>query len=162
MDSILIRVDNRLVHGQILEAWVPFLKAVSIIVVNDEVAGDLFRESVIRMVVPSYIELYVFDVEEFSKSCSYENWKFGRSIVLFDTIGDALSAYTQGFAYDRINIGNVHDGEGKCCVSSSIFLDRKEAEALRTLVDSGVTVEIQCIPSDRPVDFRDVEEKIKL
>jgi mannose/fructose/N-acetylgalactosamine-specific phosphotransferase system component IIB len=162
MDSILVRVDNRLVHGQILEAWVPSLKAVSIIVVNDEVARDLFRESVIRMVVPSYIELYVFDVEEFSKSCSYNDWKFGRSIILFDRIGDALRAYNLGFAYDRINIGNVHDGEGKCCVSSSIFLDRKDAEDLKTLVDSGVTVEIQCIPNDRPVDFRDVEEKIKL
>ncbi|MBN2180217.1 MAG: PTS sugar transporter subunit IIB [Deltaproteobacteria bacterium] len=162
MDSILVRVDNRLVHGQILEAWVPSFKAVSIIVVNDEVARDLFRESVIRMVVPSYIKLYVFDVEEFSKSCSYNDWKLGRSIILFDTIGDALRAYNLGFAYDRINIGNVHDGEGKCCVSSSIFLDRKDAEDLKTLVESGVTVEIQCIPNDRPVDFRDVEEKIKL
>ncbi len=102
MDSILVRVDNRLVHGQILEAWVPFLKAVSIIVVNDEVAGDLFRESVIKMVVPSYIDLYVFDVDEFSKSCSYTNWQFGRSIILFDTIQDALRAYKLGFTYGRI------------------------------------------------------------
>jgi len=162
MDSILVRVDNRLVHGQILEAWVPALKAMSIIVVNDEVAGDLFRESVIRMVVPSYIELYVFDVEEFSKSFSYNNWKFGSSIILFERIDDALRAYKLGFAYDRINIGNVHDGEDKCSVSSSIYLDRKDAKGLKTLEDSGVKVEIQCIPSDRPFEYRDVEEKIKL
>ena len=162
MDSILVRVDNRLVHGQILEAWVPFLKAVSIIVVNDEVAEDLIRESVIRMVVPSSIELHVFGVDDFSESCSLQTWKFGRSIILFDTIGDALRAYQHGFVYDRINIGNVHDGEVKCCLSPSIFLGRKEAKDLRTLVDSGVTVEIQSVPTERPVDFRDVEEKIKL
>lgn len=162
MDAILIRVDNRLVHGQILEAWVPFLGSTSIIVVSDEVAGDLFRETVIRMVVPRNIELFVFDVGEFARSCSYRDWKFGRSIILFGNIGDALRAYTLGFQFDKINIGNVHDGEGKCCVTSSIFLDRNDVADLKTLVDSGVRVEIQSIPNERPVDFRDAEEEIIL
>jgi mannose/fructose/N-acetylgalactosamine-specific phosphotransferase system component IIB len=162
MDSILVRVDNRLVHGQILEAWIPFIRASSIIVVNDEVVGDLFRESVIRMVVPSNIELYVFGIEEFSGSSSCKDWQFGRSIVLFESIGDAVRSYKLGFEFDTINIGNVHDDEGKCCLTSAIYLDRNDIEGLESLSDSGVRVEIKCMPRDRPVDFHDAVKKIKL
>ena len=54
-DIALVRVDNRLVHGQILEAWVPFIKAKCIFVVDDNSASDFFCETVIRMAVPSEI-----------------------------------------------------------------------------------------------------------
>ena len=56
-DIALVRVDNRLVHGQILEAWVPFVKAKCIFVVDDHAASDFFCETVIRMAVPSEIEV---------------------------------------------------------------------------------------------------------
>jgi len=57
-EIVLVRVDERLIHGQILEAWVPFLKAACIIVANDGVAADFFRETVMRMAVPSETELF--------------------------------------------------------------------------------------------------------
>ncbi len=55
----LVRVDNRLVHGQILEAWVPFIQAKCIMVVDDKHASDFFCETVIRMAVPSEIEINI-------------------------------------------------------------------------------------------------------
>jgi PTS system mannose-specific IIB component len=44
MEIALVRVDNRLVHGQIIEAWVPFIHAGCIVVVDDDVASDFFRK----------------------------------------------------------------------------------------------------------------------
>jgi mannose/fructose/N-acetylgalactosamine-specific phosphotransferase system component IIB len=58
-NMMLVRVDNRLVHGQILEAWVPFVEARCIMVVDDNSAGDFFCETVIRMAVPSDIEVNI-------------------------------------------------------------------------------------------------------
>ena len=52
MDIALVRVDNRLVHGQIIEGWVPYVRANCIFVVDDDVASDFFRETVIKMAVP--------------------------------------------------------------------------------------------------------------
>jgi mannose/fructose/N-acetylgalactosamine-specific phosphotransferase system component IIB len=72
MDTALVRVDNRLVHGQILEAWVPFLQAACIIVVDDHVAGDFFRETVIKMAVPSEVEVIVSSVKSFSTNFTYQ------------------------------------------------------------------------------------------
>ena len=153
MSSSLIRIDNRLVHGQILEAWVPFISASHIVVVNDEVADDLFRESVIRMAVPREIEMRVYSVEEFSRNLVYENYTKKKSIVLFSSIEDLLRAYRLGFRFDRLNIGNVHNDDCVCRPTMSIFLSENNVKDLMLLVDSGVKIEIRCVPRDRPVDF---------
>ncbi|MBW2545288.1 MAG: PTS sugar transporter subunit IIB [Deltaproteobacteria bacterium] len=157
--SSLIRIDNRLVHGQILEAWVPFIGASHIVVVNDEVADDLFRGSVIRMAVPREIEMRVYSVEEFSRNLTYENYTGKKSIVLFSSIDDLLRAYRLGFRFDRLNIGNVHNGDCVCRPATSISLSENNVKDLMLLADSGVKIEIRCVPRDRPVDFLDALEE---
>jgi len=154
MNSILVRVDNRLVHGQILEAWVPYCSAARIVILNDEVAGDPFRESVIRMVVPSNIEVQVFPVERFSRKFKADEWHDRHTIVLLKDIDDALKAFRAGFTFDRLNIGNVHNENGKYCVTSSIYLSDGERDLLQELTGAGVAVELRCIPKDKPINFR--------
>lgn len=151
MGSFLVRVDNRLVHGQILEAWVPHFRANTIVVVNDEVAGDLFRESVIKMAIPSNIEVVVQGVEAFARESAKEKWEGKRAIVLFRDIHDAVKARRLGFGFDRLNIGNVHNEEGRACITSSIFLNPDEIKELTRLHNEGVRIEMQCIPRDKPV-----------
>jgi mannose/fructose/N-acetylgalactosamine-specific phosphotransferase system component IIB len=160
MGSILVRVDNRLVHGQIFEAWVPFFRATSIVVVNDEVAGDLFRESVIKMAIPSDIEVIVQGVEAFAKEFVKEKWADKRVIVLFRDIHDAVSAWRMGVAFETLNIGNVHNEEGRCCITSSIFLSPGEIDELTGLHDAGVQIVMQCIPRDKPVTYEAVPRPV--
>jgi len=155
----LIRIDNRLVHGQILEAWVPFIGASHIVVVNDEVAGDLFRESVIRMAVPREIEMRVYSVEEFSRTIVYENYTRKKSIVLFGGIDDLLRAYRLGLKFDSLNIGNVHDDGFVCRLTTSISLSEKSLKDLTLLADSGVDIKIRSVPRDRPIDFLEMVNK---
>lgn len=159
VNPCLVRIDNRLVHGQILEAWVPFINASHIVVVNDEVADDLFRESVIRMAVPREIEMRVYSVEEFSRDLIYENYTEKRSIVLFSSIDDLLRAYRLGFRFDILNIGNVCDDGRVCQLTTSISLSEKNLKDLTLLADSGVKIEIRCVPRDRPVDFMEMVNK---
>jgi PTS system mannose-specific IIB component len=161
MKFILTRVDNRLVHGQILEGWVPFLKISCIVIANDEVAGDLFRSSVIRMAVSRNIEVRMHSVEEFSKNYTYDDMEGERAIVLFGNIEDAVRAYGSNFKFKILNIGNIHGSDDKMCFNPSISLNENDIENLVSLVDSGVKVEIRCLPTDRPVDFHDVADKIK-
>ena len=149
----LIRVDNRLVHGQILEAWVPFVSASRIVLVNEEVAGDLFRETVIRMAVPQQIEMHIYGIEEFSRGLAYKKYLEERSIILFGSIDDLLSAYRLGFGFKTLNIGNVHTNNGVYHPTPSISLSEDNVKGLISLADSGVKIELRCVPRDRPVDF---------
>ena len=161
MKFVMVRVDNRLVHGQILEGWLPALRASSIIVVNDDVAADLFRESVIKMAVPSDIDVSVYSVMDFVQSYENGDQVVQRAIVLFKDIDDVLLAYRSGFHYERVNIGNVHDDDGICCVSPATVLNRGDVEKLRELISHGVVVEVQCVPRDKSVNFQEIADDLE-
>jgi len=156
MDFSLIRVDSRLVHGQIIETWLPFLKATRIVVVNDEVAGSFFRETVIRMAVPREAEVLIYGVDEFGSSDITRQDETVRTIVLFSGVNDVARAWTVGFRFKTLNIGNLYSENCKLQCSTSVCLADEDIDHIRFLLDSGVRVELRSVPSDRVVDFRDL------
>ena len=159
-DIALVRVDNRLIHGQILEAWVPYIEASCIILVNDEIAEDFFRETIIRMAVPRDVEVIISSVEDFAGKYPYSTGHGKKTIVLFASIADALKAFQLGFKFDKLNLGNVHhlQSEGKeTSYSPSVFLDDSDVKNILSLMSSaGVQIELKRIPSDTPVDVKDI------
>jgi len=156
MDFSLIRVDSRLVHGQIIETWLPFLKATRIVVVNDEVAGSFFRETVIRMAVPREAEVLIYGVDEFGSSDITRQNESVRTIVLFSGVSDVARAWAAGFRFKTLNIGNLYSENCKLQCSTSVCLADEDMAHIRFLLDSGVSVEMRSVPSDRIVDFRDL------
>ena len=149
-DIALVRVDNRLVHGQILEAWVPHIEAECIIVVDDNSAADFFCETVIRMAVPSHIEVNICTVEDFASHYHFARGKGKKTIVLFSNIADALRAHELGFQFDRLNIGNINHEEYRVCCSPSVFLcDTEIDDILKLLRVRGVAVEIKRVPREK-------------
>jgi mannose/fructose/N-acetylgalactosamine-specific phosphotransferase system component IIB len=156
-DIALVRIDNRLVHGQILEAWVPFIKAKCIVVVNDTAACDFYFETVIRMAVPSEIEVIISTVEDFAKTYIFNRNGGKKTIVLFATVADASRAFNLGFHFNKLNIGNIYNEKYKLCHSSSIFLCDNEISDIRKLLENdGVTIEIRRIPRERAVNIKDI------
>ena len=155
-DIALVRVDNRLVHGQILEAWMPFIKAKCIFVVEDNAASDFFCETVIRMAVPSEIEVNILSVEDFARHYAYKRGGGKRAIVLFSNIADACRAYNLGFHFDKLNIGNIHNEEYKLCCAPSVFLCDNEIQDIITLLEkAGVLIELKRVPREKAVNIRD-------
>ncbi len=156
LNIALVRVDSRLVHGQILEAWVPFIKAKCIIVVNDKVAADPFLETVIKMAVPSDMEVIISSIDDFVQNYTFAHGNGKRTIVLFGSIADACNAFERGFHFDKLNIGNVHNNEYKVCCSSSVFLCDEEISTLENLLKkAGVFVELQRVPKGRAVNIKE-------
>jgi PTS system mannose-specific IIB component len=160
VEYILVRVDNRLIHGQILEAWLPFNKATCIVVVDDEVASDFFRETVIKMAVPREVEVLVFRIDEFARTYTQLDAS-KKAIVLFSTIESAVKAYNLGFRFESLNIGNVYSENFRIRCAASILLSEKDISDIQSLTDMGATVECRCVPKDKPLDFRDVIKKRK-
>jgi PTS system mannose-specific IIB component len=155
-DIALVRVDNRLVHGQILEAWVPFIKAKCILVVDNNSASDFFCETVIRMAVPSDIEVNICSVEDFTANYVYAQGRGKKTIVLFSNIADVLKAYEAGFHFEKLNIGNIHNEEYKVCCAPSVFLCEADVrDVFRLLEEKGVSVELKRVPRERAINIRD-------
>lgn len=156
LNIALVRVDNRLVHGQILESWVPYIDAQCIIVVDNSIAGDVFNETVIRMAVPSDIDLIINNVDDFAHNFVFSHNGGKNTIVLFSSIKDVCKAFDLGFHFDKLNIGNIHHEDFKVCCAPSVFLcDNEIDDILKLLENAGVVVELKRVPREKAVNIRE-------
>ena len=155
-----MRVDNRLVHGQILEAWVPFLKASCIVVADDQVASDFFRETVIRMAVPSEVRVVISGVAEFAENNVFQRGCGPSTIVLFSTVSDASTAYRLGFRFDKLNIGNIYHEECRLCCTQSVQLNDGDIRDITGLRNAGVQIEFRRVPREKPIDLFEIVRNI--
>ncbi len=147
MSIDLVRVDNRLIHGQILEAWVPFVHADHIVVVDNEAATDDLKRSILELATPSNIKLEIVTIQDAIRM--YNEGQFaGRCIVLFSGPCQAYEAYLAGFAFQSLNVGNVHFATGKTRVSRSVCVNREEMDVLQELARLGVEVELRAVPRE--------------
>lgn len=154
MSIVLARIDNRLIHGQVLETWVPYVKANCIVVANDEVAGAPFQKLVMETAVPSGIRVVIAPVEEVARQFASGALRAERVLLLFANSQDALTLHSLGVDYQTLNLGNMHGGEGKRRVSCTIALNPVDIENFKCLENEGVTIRSQCVPLDREQNWR--------
>ena len=144
----LVRVDNRLIHGQIIEAWVPYVKAERIVVVDDATAADPLQRSILELATPGNIRLDVVTIADAVKLQRDRAFDQAHCIVLFAGPCQAYNAFMAGFRFDSLNVGNVHFAQGKTRVSPSVCCDQEELTMLRALARAGVEVEIRAVPRE--------------
>lgn len=149
MSIVLARVDNRLIHGQVLESWVPYVRANYIVVIDDNVANDTFRSQLMKAVVPSTIKLQICSHNQLTELCNNSELEKANVLVLFADPSSALRAYQMGFIFKALNLGNMHVGANKCCISKTLYMDAGDLNALERLAQRGVDISAQCIPTDR-------------
>jgi len=160
MDIALVRVDNRLVHGQILEAWIPYLKASCIAVVDDQVASDFFQETVIRMAVPREVQVIISGLKEFAEAYSFTQGHGKKTILLFSTVSAALTVHLLGFRFAKLNIGNVYNENCRLCCTPSVLLSDTDVNDIKSLHAEGVQIELRRVPKEKPLNFYDVVQKL--
>jgi len=157
----LIRVDNRLVHGQVLEAWLPSLGAHGILVADDEAAGNVLSRSAMSLAIPPGIAFEVVRVAAAAELLrpGGRGPQSPRTLVLLRDVRDAVALHQGGVPIPRLNLGNVHFGAGRKQVSPSVFLDAGEVAALEQLARAGTQVEVRAVPGEAPLPLGDVRAR---
>ncbi len=105
---VLVRVDDRLVHGQVMEGWVPYFKADSIIVASDEVASSSFQRQAIESCSHGNLVVKVAEAKDAIHDICDGRYDTCRVIVLVSGLRDAMRLYEGGLPFTSINIGNLH------------------------------------------------------
>ncbi|MHC1788910.1 PTS sugar transporter subunit IIB [Solidesulfovibrio sp.] len=144
-----VRVDNRLVHGQIIETWLPFTHARMIVVVNDELAGDDLRQEIMSLAIPAGVGIVFLAVSELSGYFSRSPLDIGEALILFSNCRDAQVAYEHGFDFPNLNLGNLHYAPGKRQVCPHVALSKEDESCLDFFKDRGVRLDYRCVPGDQ-------------
>ncbi|HNY64523.1 MAG TPA: PTS sugar transporter subunit IIB [Deltaproteobacteria bacterium] len=156
MNVLLVRVDDRFIHGQILESWIPFLKAQSVVVVNDALACDHFQKTIMSMAIPERIALRIVPVDEAVGLSDDADLDEKRTLVIVSSIKDAYLLFMKGFIFMKLNIGNNKGSEGAKQISYSVWIDEEDLDMLKELMDRGVDVSLQSVPRERTIDVKSI------
>ena len=143
------RVDNRLVHGQVIEGWLPYVAARHLVVANDAMAQDDLRQQITLLAIPQSVETHFVMLEALAdtlRSCDDD------ALVLFEDCKDARQASDAGGAMKSLNIGNLHYGPGKKQLLPHVAVSEQDSEDLRTLLDRRVQLDFRCVPSEKVRD----------
>lgn len=153
MSLVLARIDCRLIHGQVVETWVPYVKANRLIVANDDLAANPVLRSVMELAVPVGIRVRFCRLDEVVAAIAEADRAGDRSILLLSNASDAVKARRDGASFNLLNIGNLHFAEGKVQISPSVFFAPEDFEALRWLRSHGVSVCVKGTPFESGMSF---------
>ncbi len=151
---LLVRVDDRLLHGQLLCSWIPFMKADMLVVVSDEVAKDSFKSAIIRECGEEGLNVVVKGVSEVVRDANCGDFRNVRAILVVRTLKDAMRLYEEGLTFSSLNIGNIHhgDGDGRM-LCPSVILNKEDEEIIEKLKALGVKIDIRDLPTRTPVPY---------
>lgn len=151
MPVVLARVDDRLLHGQVVEGWAPHVGAEAIVVVSNTVCVDEGRCRLMELISPDNIELCVIPTADIKDVLS--RFTPFKIVLLFSDLEAVLEVLELGVALEHVNVGNLHHLKGGVEVAPSVFMNSKDLEVLRCLADMGIMVEAREVPGSRSFDL---------
>lgn len=150
-----VRIDERLIHGQVAGIWAPSLHTQRIIVINDEAAADSLQKSSLRMAAPTSMRLSVLPVESAAKNIRSGKYGKQRLFLVFKNPTDVLRYLKAGGKLTHVNVGNMSYKEGSKDITKSIKVLEEEIDVFESIAAMDINVTAQLVPNDPVVDFMD-------
>jgi mannose/fructose/N-acetylgalactosamine-specific phosphotransferase system component IIB len=146
----LVRLDDRLIHGQVVVGWGQPLNVGFIVLVDDEVRNSAWEQDLYRMGVPASIEVLFVSLAEAGRRLTEWEQDDRAGILLIGDI-DTMAALVGTGQIRKVNIGGVHHRAGRTERLRYVYLTDEEAGKLRGLAANGVLVTAQDVPTARAV-----------
>ncbi|RLD15723.1 MAG: hypothetical protein DRI36_06725 [Caldiserica bacterium] len=155
----VVRVDDRLIHGQVVEGWVKYYGLDKIIIVDDEIFNDEFQKSMMRFSLDESIKLEFSDTRNLKEKWKKWEEEKEKSIVLLKGVKTVLKLVEAGVELKELNVGCIHYEEGKYCIWKAIYWNDEEKRIFKKLKDMGVKIEGRGIPQEFGIDIGKLLEK---
>jgi PTS system mannose-specific IIB component len=158
MPLVLVRVDCRLIHGQVVETWLPHTGANCLLVVNDDLATNSCLRSVMELAVPPSIHVMFCRLGDVASSLGEIDRRGEKAILLCATFEDALRIHRTGVRFPSLNVGNLHYATGKVEISPSVFFAPEDFDAVHSFCHSGIAVNVRATPFDAGTSYEPERE----
>jgi PTS system mannose-specific IIB component/fructoselysine and glucoselysine-specific PTS system IIB component len=157
MPIALYRIDDRLIHGQVVVGWGQPFDLRFIVLVDDEVAASEWEQELYRMAVPPEMEVAFLSVADAANQLAVFNARRDRGVLLVGSIGtmERLVERTVG-QIPAVNVGGVHHATGRVGHLRYVYLTDAEEQGLRRIAAAGIEVTAQDVPATRPVPLEEL------
>lgn len=160
MEGIVnIRVDDRLIHGQVAAFWTNTLNASRIMVIDDAIANDETEKALLRMVAPSTVKTSIISKETAATNIKAGKYAAQRVFVLVKSPVTLLTLLDMGVNITAINIGNMAKRDDTRQIKPSISLSAAEENAIRELLARNITIYAQMVPDHPQIPIQEFLDK---
>jgi len=156
MEIVLTRIDDRLIHGQVVEGWLKSIGVSHIVVISDEVAADKMQQILLSMAVPRNVKVSNYSVKEGAQKLLELQSAKDRVMLLLSRPADVLRLIDYGVKLTSVNVGGMHYSQGKRQVLRNVSVDENDVKALREISSRGIALEGRVLPPDDMVNVMEV------
>ena len=145
-----MRIDDRLIHGQIVTAWISDSKAGEILVADDMAAKDPTQQMLLKLAVPAKIKLTIVSIET-----AAEDQSNTKVLLIVRNPKTALDLFERGFYIESVNVGNIsnaHSMVGRKRLLPYIYVEPEDIANLTAIAEKNIRLDVRAVPNDKSID----------
>ncbi|MGL5856283.1 MAG: PTS sugar transporter subunit IIB [Cetobacterium sp.] len=151
---LLLRVDHRLLHGQVAFSWIQNLGADCILIANDSVVNDELRKTTMKLAKPQEVKLVIKNIEDSIQALKSGVTDKYKLFIVVESVEDAYKIVSEVGNIKQINLGGVKARENSRNISKAVNLLEEEENLLKELQSLGIEIEIRQVANDNKVLYR--------
>lgn len=153
MSIKFIRIDDRLIHGQVVTAWIKTYQAKKILIIDDIVAKDEFLKNVLKMVKPSGVDLIIKGTEHLDETIQTIEENKANAILLMKTPDTAKKVFESPVLLKELNVGGMGANAKREALYKNVSASKEEVAILKEIEEMGVKVYFQATPNDKQIEL---------
>ncbi len=159
IDIRLVRIDDRLIHGQVATAWSKQMEIDRILVISDEAAENPIRKLLLKQAAPNGIRVNVISVARMIDVYQSDILQFEKIALLFTSPQDVEVLVRKGMKISSINVGGMSFSNGKKMLTNFISVNEKDISSFIYLSKEGIELEIRKVPADHKQNLVELLKK---
>ena len=148
----LVRIDDRLIHGQVATTWIKNYGIEQVLIIDDKAKKDPMQQSVANFAAPQGVKVIIFGVDQFIAIMKKNEIK-KATLLLFTSPINVLKVVEAGLDISEINAGGMRFNETRKRVTKAISVTPDEHKSFLALIDKGIHINVQMIPNDQKEDY---------
>ncbi len=156
MEGIIhIRIDDRLIHGQVATQWTNELGATRIMVINDEISQNEMQKTLLRLAAPPNVSTSIISKETAFKNITSGKYKGQKVLIVVKSPVDILALVNMGLDIKSINVGNMSTRPDTIRIKATVCVTDEEKSAFQELINRGIEVTAIMVPGEPKVYIKD-------
>lgn len=152
----LVRVDNRLLHGQVAFAWTNSVQADCILIANDDVASDELRKTTVKLAKPAGTKLVIKSIKDSIEALNSGVTDKYKLFIVVESIEDVARLAESVEQIKSINLGATRKMDDTERLGKTVHITAEDKERLKKLLQAKIELEIRQVPSDQTLYVKDM------
>ncbi len=153
MEIVNVRIDDRLIHGQVATVWSQVTGATRIMVVDDQVVKDTINKEALKLACPKQCKLSILTVEKAAANLCAGKYQEERVFLVAKSPKTMRRLYDAGFHMDQVNVGNMGGKQNTRMLKKAVSVSEEDIADFLYLSKQGVIITAQMVPADDALDF---------